>query len=392
MRYLFTTIPGTSHMLPLVPLAHAALAAGHDVLVAGSGSALTVASSAGLHTFATDDGRSAEPYEEFGRVMADTNRGSELPDSELVTYFGSVFARTGELMMDGLLEAASDWRADAVIYPPPHPAGLLAARAAGVPAVLHNLGVRRPTFGPAVAAMEPVAERLGITGSREADVEIDLSAPSLESPVQGPVQKNTIPHHLSMSYSPYSGGGELPRRLTKRGTKPRVAVTLGSLPSSYGKGETLRDIVLATADLDIDLVIATGSADVPALPTPLPQHVTLLDWVPLRALLENCDALIHHGGLGTIYTALYAGVPQLSVPAPGTDAGPNARVPVARGAGLSLDIADLTAEAVSSRLRDLLGKSEYREASEEVAAEMRGMPVPSTVIGQLSELCAGGRA
>lgn len=389
MRYLFTTIPGTSHVLPLVPLAHAALAAGHDVLVAGSGPALDVASSAGLHTFVTDDGSSAEQYRELGRVMSGTSRGTDLPDSELVTYFGSVFGRIGELMLDGLTEAASDWRADAVVYTPPHPGGLFAARAAGVPAVLHNLGIRRPTFGPAVAAMEPAAEKRGITGSREADVQIDMNAPSLENRVQGPVEGNTVPHTLPMRYAPYNGGGELPRRLMKRGQKPRIAVTLGSLPSTYGEGETLRDIVLATADMGVDLVVATGGVEVPAMPSPLPAHVTLLDWVPLRALLETCDALIHHGGLGTMYAAFHAGVLQLAVPEPGTDAGPNTAMLVDRGAGQRLDLGDLTVEAAAGALRDLLGDPGYRKASEEVAAEIREMPAPGTVIGRLSELCAG---
>ncbi|MGW7516427.1 glycosyltransferase [Streptomyces sp. NPDC054796] len=387
MRYLFTTIPGTSHMLPLVPLAHAALAAGHEVLVASSGPALRVAASAGLHAVPTDDGRSAGPYEELGRVMGGTSKGKDLPDSELVTYFGSVFARIGELMLDGLVEAAADWRADAVVYPPPHPAGLLAARAAGVPAVLHNLGIRRPTFGPAVAAMAEAAERRGIEGAREADIQVDLSAPSLENFVQGPVQHNTVPHTVAMNYSPYNGGGELPLALLRRGSRPRVAVTLGSLPATYGEGTQLRDVVLGTAELGVDLVVATGGAELPALPDPLPPHVTLVDWVPLRALLGSCDALVHHGGLGTMYAAFHAGVPQLAVPAPGTDAGPNAAVPVARGAGLRLDLAEVTADAVAERVGKLLDEPEYRKASEEVAVEMREMPTPGGAVDALTRLC-----
>src|SRR6202012_1799180 len=37
-------------------------------------------------------------------------------------------------------------------------------------------------------------------------------------------------------------------------------------------------------------------------------------YVPLRALLPRCAALVHHGGIGTTAEALRAGVPQVIVP------------------------------------------------------------------------------
>jgi hypothetical protein len=56
-----------------------------------------------------------------------------------------------EGMIDGLVDAARTWGADAVVYPPPAVAGLVAARAIGVPAVLHGIGTRRPTSAPPCA-------------------------------------------------------------------------------------------------------------------------------------------------------------------------------------------------------------------------------------------------
>jgi glycosyltransferase len=386
MRLLFTTIPGASHMLPLVPLAHAALGAGHDVLVATSGSAVGAAVSAGLHTVAVDDGESARPYEEMVRKVSETSIGSDLPDTELVAYFAAVFGEVGSLMADGLIATGSAWRPDAVVYCAPHVAGLLTARALDVPAVLHGLGTRRPTFGPALAHLAPTAQRLGVVELPEAEVELDLSPGSLETIHQDQPHQVRAGHTMPMRYAPYNGGGRLPHWALRRGDRPRVVATLGSLPAAYGDGVLLREIIKGTAELGVELVLTTGGAELAGLPSPLPGDVRLVDWIPLRALLATCDAIIHHGGMGSMYAAFDAGVPQLPIPVTGTDSVANAKVAVARGAGLSLDMAGATAAAVAARMRTLLGDPAYGQASREVAAEMRAMPSPGTVIGRLGDL------
>jgi glycosyltransferase len=386
MRYLFTTIPGPSHMLPLVPLAHAARAAGHDVLVATSGPALRLANEAGLHAVAVDDGDSVRPYEKLRRRATEISVLAERPDAEYGSFVASVFGEVGTLMADGLVDAARRWGADVVVYPPPHVAGLLAARAIGVPAVLHGLGTPRATFGPALAHLAPVARRMGVAELREADVELDLSPPSLETPHP----RAAADHRLPMRYCPYNGGAELPTWVLQRGSRPRVVATLGSLPELYGQGTLLREIVLGTEDLEIDLILTTAGTELSALPSPLPKHVTCVDWVPMRALLDTCDAVLHHGGLGTMYAAMDARVPQLSSPMP-HDSVVNAQVAAARGVGSILEMSAITAATVAPAVQDLLTNPAYRRASREVAEEMRAMPAPGAVIDQLTELVAGIR-
>lgn len=388
MRYLFTTIPGASHMLPMVPLAHAARAAGHDVLVATSGPALAVAAEAGLHAVAVDDGGAVRPYEELGHRITAVAMGRERPDKEFsdadfIAYVGTVFARVGELLLDGLVEVAKSWDAQAVVYCAPHVAGLVAARAVGVPAVLHGIGTPRPTFAPALRNLAPAAARHGVVEVRDADVELDLSPPSLERITQdAPLRTGDIPT-LPMRYCPYNGGAVLPPWSLARGARPRVLATLGSIPAIYGDGDVLREIVLGTAELDVELVLTTAGAAVPALSGGVPDHVRLVDWVPLRALLGSCDAIIHHGGMGTMYAAFDAGVPQMSLTLP-DDSLANARIAAGRGAGTMLPMSDATAGATAEAVRELLTDPSYRRASQEVAAEMRRMPPPSVVIDQLT--------
>lgn len=50
------------------------------------------------------------------------------------------------------------------------------------------------------------------------------------------------------------------------------------------------------------------------IPPDLPDHVLWQEYVPLRALLPQVAALVHHGGIGTTAEALRAGTRQLVVP------------------------------------------------------------------------------
>ncbi|MEQ3552802.1 nucleotide disphospho-sugar-binding domain-containing protein [Pseudonocardia nematodicida] len=385
MRLLFTSVPGASHVLPVVPLAHAALAAGHDVLVVSSGSAVPTAAAAGLHTVDAGDGAAA-PYLDMARRLTETDIAHTWSPEELTDWFASVFAEIGAITAGPLLEAARSWGADAVVYPPPHVVGLIAARALGVPAVLHGLGTRRPTFRPAVRHSAKLVEELGLDDVGEADVEIDLSPASLTTVHLDVPEESRARDTLAMRYAPYTGGGVLPDWLLRPRRRRRVAATLGSIPLLYGDGGLLQVVVDAAAALDVELVLTTNGAALPGLAGDLPGHVRPVDWISLRALLPTCEALIHHGGMGSMYAAFDAAVPQLALPAPGTDSTANASVPAVRGAGLRVDARDADTAAVTAALGRLLDEPAFGVAAAEVAAEIRAMPTPAAVLDRLTGL------
>lgn len=388
MRFLFTTVPGTSHLLPLVPFAHAALAAGHDVRVASSGPALSVAAGAGLHALEVDDGASARPYAQMVETVGRTNLTRERTQDELNTYFAQVFGETGALLLGGLTEAIREWRADAVVYTAPAVGGLAAARATGIPAILHGLGTRRPTFAPAYAHLRTLVPELELPERAEADIEIDLSPASLETIHQDVPQESRAGHTFRMRYVPNHGGAQLPGWVREPVRRRRILVTLGSLSETYRDGRLMRHIIDAAADLAVDVVLTTGDA---VLPDPLPEHVRAVPWLPLRAVMDTCAAVVHHGGMGTMYAAFDAGVPQLAIPVHGTDSVANAKIAVARGAALELDAGTISGAAIADALRKLLDSDLYRVASGEVAREMREMPAPNTVIDRVTAALAGDR-
>jgi hydroxymethylpyrimidine/phosphomethylpyrimidine kinase len=68
----------------------------------------------------------------------------------------------------------------------------------------------------------------------------------------------------------------------------------------------------------------------------------------------------------------------------------NARITTARGAGATLEMADVAASTVAPAVRELLTKPDYRRASQEVSTEMTTMPTPSSVMHHLDETINAG--
>lgn len=59
-------------------------------------------------------------------------------------------------------------------------------------------------------------------------------------------------------------------------------------------------------------VLLTKFAD--QVPSELPSSVHYCDFAPFHQLLPHCDAIVHHGGVGTTAAALQSGCPQLLLP------------------------------------------------------------------------------
>lgn len=376
MRLLFAMPPGMGLLFPFVPLAQANVSAGHQTLVATTGATLRRAADAGLHTVDVAPNEDVDHlYTQLGEAVNDPAKPPHVLVDEIFGRFGDISA----VMLDGLVDVAGTWRADAIVYPPSFPAGLIAARVLGITAVVHHIGLPAATIAPKNSRLGAAASRHGIVDlPQDPDIEIDLLPESLRDNGRSHSHES-----LAMRYGSYQGGAVLPSWLFSRNGSARVTVTLGSMGSTAGKGELLHEVIRGIQDLDVELVVTTAGRDVPALPRSLPDNVRLVDWLPLRALLPTCSAVVHHGGAGSTFAALVAGTPQLVMPA-GGDRAMNAALIHQRGVGMTLEPADVTPETLTSALRDLLGKPSYQAASEEVAAEISAMPTPLSVVSRIA--------
>ena len=106
------------------------------------------------------------------------------------------------------------------------------------------------------------------------------------------------------------------------------------------------------------IFLTTHREQVPAV---LPAHVLWQPYVPLRAILPRCAALVHHGGIGTTSEALRAGIAQLVVPLAYDQFDNGTRVE-ALGAGRRLAGWRAGARGLASALAALLGSSATAEA------------------------------
>ncbi|WP_433888375.1 glycosyltransferase [Streptomyces sp. CA-111067] len=389
MRILFTTTPTFSHTTPMVPLAQAARLAGHQVLFAGSGVTLKTAAGAGLPVL---DAGGGHDLQEIHRSFVSNPANHMLPSDEAVKAFVGMMSQIGQLMLPSLVQTAREWGADIVVTPAWLPWGMLAARASGALSVLHGIGLRYPAV-PWMAMQPPeFVRQLGVTEFPDhCDAEVALSPASLEA--FSPTAPGDVPFPvLNMRPCTYNGSGQLEPWLLRKpdGDRPRIAITMGTATAVHSWPTVLKAVVEGTADLDAEVVLLPGGVDVASIIGPLPGHVKVLDFVPLSAVLPRCDALVHHSGMNSMFSALAAGVPQIPLPVAAGDAPVNAMVAGRRGTSVSVDRTAVTPEAIGKALREVLQTSSYRTASEEVAAEMAAMPSPYEVVGQLVEL-AGAR-
>jgi UDP:flavonoid glycosyltransferase YjiC (YdhE family) len=148
------------------------------------------------------------------------------------------------------------------------------------------------------------------------------------------------------------------------GDGPLVAVA----PSTSQDPECrlLRAALEALADEPVR-VLATTNRHQPEVPVEVPGNAVLVPWMRYSHAFPAADAVICHGGHGTVVRAVAAGAPVLVWPAVG-DQGENGARVAWSGAGLSLARRFLSPRGVRLAVRRLVGDRRYRARAEEIAA------------------------
>jgi UDP:flavonoid glycosyltransferase YjiC (YdhE family) len=180
-------------------------------------------------------------------------------------------------------------------------------------------------------------------------------------------------------------GDGVPGWVTRRRERPLAYLTLGTVV--FGAVESLRSAVNGLAALDIDVLVTVGPQGDPAALGPVRDRVRVERFVPQDALLSYVDVLLHHCGSGTMLGGLACGIPQLALPH-GADQFNNAEVLVRSGAGLRLTPTEITPDAVSTQVHALLTDARYRDAANDLAAEIAFMPAPAEVVPILERMTA----
>ncbi|WP_399931233.1 nucleotide disphospho-sugar-binding domain-containing protein [Streptomyces kanamyceticus] len=388
MRVLVTTTPDPSHLPPLVPVAWALRAAGHEVLVTGQPDSAESARTAGLSLVSFGERFDTEQLVldslAPGKRPLESRPG---PRPATKGGFGGVWIERARAMAGEYLAFARDYRPDLILSDPLDYSGLVIGGVLGVPAVHHRWGVD-PVGTPRIpAAREELADfcrALGLDALPDPAAVLDPCPPTLQLP--------GIRRGTPVRYVPFNGSGAMPDWVraewgARRSGARRVVVSLGRRTLAYHGVPFVRALLHALAEVpDVEL-IATVGADHRAAVGPVPANVRMLDPFPLHAVLGSCDAIVTHGGSATTMTATLHGVPQLALPQMADCFAHGERL-VACGAGISLaTVAEQDDAAVlRASLSLLLDDPSYAAAVSRLRTDMEHMPSPAQVVPDLERL------
>lgn len=164
--------------------------------------------------------------------------------------------------------------------------------------------------------------------------------------------------------------------------RPLVYVTLGTLQNN--DIDLFRLVLDVLADEPVNVLVTVGRDNDPAMLQPVAANARVERFIPQAELLPRCSAAIHHAGAGTMFGLLAHGLPSVALPQ-GADNFSNAHLIAAAGAAEILLPNEVTADAVTARLRTVMAGESHRQRAALIADEMRAMGTPEQVAESLSD-------
>lgn len=170
---------------------------------------------------------------------------------------------------------------------------------------------------------------------------------------------------------------------------PTVYVTLGTV-FNMESGDLFSRVLAGLRDLPVDLVVTVGRDIDPEELGPQPDNVHVERYIPQSLILPHCDAVVSHGGSGSVMGALAHGVPLVCIPM-GADQPHNAARCSELGVARVLDALTTTPEAVGIAVSTVLTEPAYRQAAERLRIETAALPGPAHALSLLERLAAEKR-
>jgi UDP:flavonoid glycosyltransferase YjiC (YdhE family) len=406
MRVLFTCHGGVPHLFPMVPLAWAFRAAGHEVRIASQTRILDALMHTGLPVVEITNAPRWTEEEREETIKTIYEQDAWPPDWQLDLWalsdeqrsYHEFIARrmiqTAEAMVDELTEFGLRWRPDLVVYDAEAFAGPVVAEQLDVPSVRYLFGTATVPRTELRTDGEPMPEYLKLFEDR--GVRARVAGTATVDPVPPSMRLVTDPDFLDMRYVPYNGSGTVPEWLRRPGNRPRVCVTWGHTAATIGgaAADPFRDAIDALTGMNVEIVVITTAEQLKLIGDDLPGGVRTAVSVPLHMVLPHCDLVVQQGGDGTTLTAASVGVPQLAISRkPDAETAPGRLVAV--GAGIHLRYQELRDDAagkdtIRDALERLMREQSYRSAARRLRDEIERQPAPAEVVPALAALVSGG--
>jgi len=359
MRVLFSAVPVAGHVLPLLAMATAAQADGHEVAV------LTCEGLRELVAPVPLLGAGPAIEDQVAETIARTGRRWAGPGPEAAEMFAGTRV---DLTYEEALERTQAFSPDLVVCDSCDYVGPTVAAAVGAAWATHGIaGALPPPFVAAMADRWAAQLRERGLHARPRLGCVDPYPDLLRDP--GEV---TPPDRLPVRFTAFdrSDATYEPPRFDD-GSLPRVLLTLGT---SVGDPHLAATLAGSLADSAVNVLVTDhASADSVA-----GRRIRHIGFVPLARLMPDVDLVVSAGGTGTVLSALAAGLPLIIQPRL-ADQPLNARRATRLGAARTIEH---SAEA-GAAAREILTTPDYRHAARRVMHEVEALPTPAEVVAQL---------
>jgi UDP:flavonoid glycosyltransferase YjiC (YdhE family) len=374
MRFLFTVQPATGHLNPVLPTALRLQSLGHEVRVASSATFRHEIEDAGVAAIVA------------GRDWLESDSANTMPQLLTAQLPGQIrlFAELADEMTADIL--TQEFRPDLVVRETVEFGGALVAERLGVPCVVSGIGLRTPV--PLLDHWAGDALRAALS-NHAPDHGLELfdghacltHLPRSWVPDQMPAFDR---EHFFQPGSLDAGQGLLPEWLGQRDrSRPLIYASLGTVfndaPHIFG------ELIRAALDQPFDLLLALGRKADPAS-FEHADNVHKERYVAQDAVLREVDAVLCHGGMGTVVGALRNGLPLCCVPF-SADQPLNAIRTEQLGCGRAYTtykpegvpvaiarVEEVTSDALREHMNSLIEEPAYRLAAEQIAAEIAALP------------------
>ncbi|MTD58275.1 glycosyltransferase [Amycolatopsis pithecellobii] len=358
MRILFSVVPASGHVLPLLPLADAARRAGHDVaFLSGRGAAEMVP---GFDVFEVGPSVEEAMAKTAQRLSGDD--GAQ-PGLGAIEMFGGVRM---EGYGDEAVRVSGEFAPDLVVHDVVDVVGPLVAAVLEVPMVEHRISGPLPAELLGAVADRALTGYASFGAVRPVPFAVVDPFPDV---LLDEAERDHAPGRVALRPQPHSSGPsvklpELPG--------PVALVTLGT---SVREPEALAALVTSVAEAGASVLVTVADLDVP---DSVRERVRAIGFVPLAQLLPVADVVVSAGGSGTVLAALAAGKPLVIRPFL-ADQPWNAERMARLGLAVAIEDPATAGEAVRKALDD----ENYRRTAMAVATELARLPDADQVLRQL---------
>ena len=163
--------------------------------------------------------------------------------------------------------------------------------------------------------------------------------------------------------------------------EPLIYASMGTIMN--GRADVFRTIAAGVANhRGTQLVLSIGDQLDPKQIGPVPSNAIIVNQAPQLELLKRASVCITHAGLNTVLESLAQGVPQLAIPVTFEQPGIAARI-AAKKTGVTMSLADLTSEHLSTLLNEVLNCSIYRENArkfQEIISKTNGLALAANIV------------